>query len=90
MKRTLKRLPLHTAEEWNEFEAFYDFDDEIARYRATEPKAAAAIVRSEVATLKSAGLMASAILTGWIVTRAIDELWQEQSAKEQEAGAVRE
>ena len=23
MKRTLKRLLLHTAEEWNEFEAFY-------------------------------------------------------------------
>ena len=77
IKRGLKRLPIKTADEWNDFQSFYESDQEIAQYRISDPKVFAVAIQSEFAALKNAGLIVSTLHSHWIMTQAIEQMWEE-------------
>lgn len=81
-KRNLRRLPITTADEWNEFQVFYESDDEITKYRSIEPKAYAVAVRYEINTLKECGFLVAAIQSSWVITQAIEQLWDEAPSQQ--------
>jgi hypothetical protein len=82
IKRTLKRLPIKSPDEWGELQAFYDDDTEIVKYRFANPKTFAVAVRSEFAMLKQFGHILPAIQGSWVIDQTLNQLWQESASKE--------
>lgn len=81
-KKRLRKLPLKTAEEWNEFESFYDDDQAIAKYAASDPKAFAVSTRYSIQTLRDCGNFLDFMNSGLICSRAIEQIYWETTNKE--------
>lgn len=82
-RKKLKRLPLKTAEEWNEFQSFYDNDQSIAEYAATDAKAFAVSTRYSLQTMRDCGNFIDFMSSSLICSRAIDQTYEELADKEQ-------
>ncbi|NDE89719.1 MAG: hypothetical protein EB059_01060 [Alphaproteobacteria bacterium] len=82
-KNKLRRLPLKTAEEWNDFQSFYDSDQAIAEHTASDSKAFAVSTRYSIQTLRDTGNFLDFMNCGLISSRAIDQIYWEIANKEE-------
>lgn len=81
-QKRLRKLPLKTAEEWNDFESFYDNDQAIAEYAASDPKAFAVSTRYSLQTLRDCGNFLDFMNIGLVCSRAIEKIYWETADKE--------
>ena len=82
-KKRLRKLPLKTAEEWNDFESFYDSDQAIAEHAASDPKAFAVSMRYSIQTLRDCGNFMDFMNSGLVCSRAIEQIyWETADQKE--------
>ncbi|PHR62340.1 MAG: hypothetical protein COA47_04545 [Robiginitomaculum sp.] len=81
-KKRLKKLPLKTAEDWNDFQSFYDNDQAIAEHAASDPKAYAVSMRYSVQTLRDTGNFMDFMNSGLVSSKAIEEMYWKTADKE--------
>lgn len=81
-KKRLKKLPLRTAEEWNDFQAFYDSDQAIAEHTTSDPKAFAISMRYSLQTLRDCGNFMDFMNGGLVCSKAIEQIYWEAANKE--------
>jgi len=81
-KKKLRKLPLKTADEWNEFQSFYDDDNAISSHAASDPKAFAVSTRYSIQTLRDCGNFLDFMNCGLISSRAIEDIYWEAADKE--------
>ena len=76
-KKKLKKLPLKTAEEWQEFEDFYDNDRFISEYVNSDPKTFAVATRYSLQTMRECGRFMDYMNCGLIQSKAIEQIFWE-------------
>lgn len=82
-KHQLKKLPLKTAEEWNDFQSFYDNDQLISEHALSNPKAFAVSARYSLQTMRDCGNFIDFMNSALITSRAIEQTYWETADKEQ-------
>lgn len=82
MKQKLSRLPIKSAEEWNELIYFSEVDSALAEHCAKDPKAFVAAARYESNAIRRAGRPIQALHNSWLLTQAMQQLWDEYHDKE--------
>ncbi len=80
-KKRLRKLPLKTADEWNDFQSFYD-DQAITKYVESDPKAFAVSTRYSIQTLRDCGNFMDFMNSGLVCSRAIEQIYWEVADKE--------
>jgi hypothetical protein len=81
-KQKLRRLPVKSAEEWNQLISFSELNEEIAKHCANDPKASVVAARYESNGLRAAGGFIRHLHHSWIFGQAMEQLWQEFHDKE--------
>lgn len=81
-KKKLRKLPLKTAEEWNDFQSFYDDDQAIAAYATSDPKAFAVSTRYSIQTLRDCGNFLDFMNSGLVSSKAIEQMYWETADNE--------
>lgn len=87
-KKRLRKLPLKTAEEWNDFQSFYDSDQAIAEHAASDPKAFAVSARYSIQTLRDCGNFMDFMNSGLVCSRAIEQIYWEVADKESDKDSL--
>jgi hypothetical protein len=82
MKQKLRRLPVKSAEEWNQLIYFSELDDEIVKHCANDPKAFVVGERYGYSGLRAAGCPIRYFHASWIFGQAMQQLWDEFYDKE--------
>lgn len=82
-KRQLKRLPVKTAEEWIDFQEFYETDQLISEHASSDPKAFVVSVRYSLQTLRDCGNFIDLLNSTLVVSKAINQIFWEVREKEQ-------
>lgn len=83
-KKKLRKLPLKTADEWNDFQSFYDSDQAISEYAASDPKAFAVSTRYSIQTLRDCGNFLDFMNSGLITSKAIEKIYWETADNERQ------
>jgi hypothetical protein len=82
MKQKLHRLPVKDAEEWNQLIFFSEVDSALAEHCAKDAKALIVAARYESNALRMAGRYVQAVHNSWLLTQAMQQLWDECYDKE--------
>ncbi|MFN7901603.1 MAG: hypothetical protein ACK5O1_02070 [Holosporales bacterium] len=81
-KKKLRKLPLKTADEWSDFQSFFDDDQALSSHAASDPKAFAVSTRYSIQTMRDCGNFLDFMNCGLIASRAIEEIYWETADKE--------
>jgi hypothetical protein len=81
-KKKLRKLPLKTADEWSDFQSFFDDDQALSSHAASDPKAFAVSTRYSIQTMRDCGNFLDFMNCGLISLRAIEEIYRETADKE--------
>jgi hypothetical protein len=83
VKKRLRKLPIKTAEEWNDFQSFYDDDQAIANHAANDPKAYAVATRYSLQTMRETGNFIDFMNSGLVCSKAVEEMFWDAQKKEE-------